>query len=152
MGFLSKLMGMGGSKSDAKKEEIRQIFNSKVQDGESYNVVAATHVKTEHTLLKETRTFYNYIVGYKDGEDPEIVIISTTYDLSDVDEPIHCKRSECTKAFYSDIFSISHPQLGSEPLLFTLIASSAWGGYIIPVSYIDEFFPFSEFFQHKFAK
>lgn len=77
MGILNKIMGMGGAKSDAKKEEIRQIFISRVEDGESYTVLAAMNMVTTKKLFKEVRTYYNYIIGYKDGDDPELVIIST---------------------------------------------------------------------------
>ena len=155
MGFLDKIMGMGGPKSDSKKEEIRDIFNSNVADGSSYTVLAAMHLETKKNLLKEIRTYYNYIIGYKDGEDPEIVVLSTDSELSDVNEPIICKKSECRAAEYSQQvgnFSIMHPDLGDEPLLFSIIASSAWGGYIISVSYVDEFMPFLEFFQKRYAK
>ena len=155
MGFLSKLMGMGTSGSESKKEEIRKIFNSMVENGESYNVFAAMNMVTTKNLLKETRTYYNYIVGYKDGDDPEIVIIETTHDLASFGEPVFCKKSECLKISYDETvagFNISHPKLGDEPLTFMVIASSAWGGYVISVSYVDEFTPFVEFFQKKFAK
>jgi len=146
---------MGTAKSEAKKEEIRQIFNTKVPNGENYAVIAAMYLHTKQTILKETRTYYNYIVGYKDGDDAEIVIIETTYDLASQGEPIYCKKSECSKAWYDaniGTFNISHPQLENGSVIFVIIASSAWGGYIIPVSYVDEFTPFTEFFQNKFAK
>ena len=148
-------MGMGGAKSDSKKAEIRNIFNSKVENGESYNVVAAMYLHTEQKLLKEIRTFYNYIIGYKDGDDPQMVIISTDSELSDIGDPVFCKKSECLKAEYKQqvgTFSVTHPDLGDEPVIFSIIASSAWGGYIISVSYVDEFMPFMEFFQNRFAK
>ena len=148
-------MGMGGAKSDSKKEEIRGIFDSNVEDGASYIVLAAMHLEVKKNLLKEVRTYFNYIIGYKDGDDPEIVIIPTDSELSDVDEPVYCKKSECLKAEYLPqvgSFEITHPYLGDKPLPFSIIASSAWGGYIISVSYVDEFTPFTEFFQNRFAK
>jgi hypothetical protein len=113
---------------------------------------------TTKKLTKEIRTYYNYIVGYKEGDDPEIVLISTTNDLVSAEEPVFCKRSECKKAVYlqnTGAFSISHPKLGDTPLDFGIIASAAWGSsgaLIIPVSYVDEFTPFTEFFQNRFAK
>ena len=155
MGFLSKLMGMGTAGSESKKEEIRKIFDSMVTDSKSYNVFAAMNMVTTKTFTEETRTYYNYIVGYKDGDDPEIVIIETTHDLASFDEPVYCKKSECSKNIYDETigsFKISHPQLGNEPLAFSIIASSAWGGYVISVSYVDEFTPFVEFFQKRFVK
>jgi len=154
MNFLKNLMGMGGAKSDSKKAEIRNIFNSKVENGEAYTVLAAMYMLHEQKLLKEVRTYYNYIIGYKDGDDPEIVIISTDHELTDVGEPVYCKKSECRKAEYSQqgTFLITHPDLGDKPLEFGIIASSAWSGYIISVSYVDEFTPFMEFFQNRFAK
>lgn len=155
MGFLDKMMGLGGSKSDAKKQEIREIFNSKVQNGDDYIVLAAMNMVTTKKLLKEIRTYYNYIIGYKDGDDPELVIISTDSELSSFEEPVHCKKSECSKIEYlqqTGSFSITHPQLGSEPVDFGIIASTAWGGYVIGVSYVDEYMPFAEFFQNRFCK
>jgi hypothetical protein len=115
---------------------------------------------TTKKLTKEIRTYYNYLIGYKDGDDPEIVIISTSNDLASVDEPVICKKSECTKAVYlqnTGSFSVSHPKLGDGPVDFGIISSAAWGApgsgaLIIPVSYLDEYTPFTEFFQNRFAK
>lgn len=155
MGILNKMMGMGGAKSDTKKDEIRGIFNSRVEEGESYTVLAAMNMVTTKKLLKEVRTYYNYIIGYKDGDDPELVIISTDNELSAFEAPVRCKKSECQKAGYLEktgSFTVTHPSLGGEPLDFAVIASTAWGGYVIDVSYVDEFMPFMEFFQNQFAK
>ena len=155
MGFLDKVMGLGGSKSDSKKQEIREIFNTNVQDGDSYTVLAGMNMVTEKKLFKEIRTFYNYIIGYKDGDDPEIVVIPTDSELSVVEEPAYCKKSECMEAKYlmqTSMFTITHPDLGNKPIDFGVIASTAWGEYVISVSYVDEFTPFTEFFQKRFAK
>ncbi|MDR2764003.1 MAG: hypothetical protein LBB90_03125 [Tannerella sp.] len=170
MGLFNKFKGLVGDaiggiagaqssgNTEGKKEKIRNIFNAKVEDGGSYNVLAGMNMVTTKKLTKEIRTYYNYIVGYKDGDDPEIVIISTTNDLASVGEPVFCKKSECEKAEYhqnTGSFSISHPELGDAPLDFAIIASAAWGrlgALIIPVSYVDEFTPFTEFFQNRFAK
>jgi hypothetical protein len=150
--------GQSGGNAEGKKEEIRNIFNAKVKEGGRYNVLAGMNMVTTKKLTKEIRTYYNYIVGYQDGDDPEIVLISTTYDLASVEEPVFCKRSECKKAVYlqnTGSFSILHPQLGDTPVDFGIIASAAWGSsgaLIIPVAYVDEFMPFTEFFQNRFAK
>ncbi|MFP3090126.1 hypothetical protein LQZ21_07340 [Treponema sp. TIM-1] len=150
--------GQSGGKSDSKKEEIRNIFNSKVENGDSYTVLAGTNMVTTKKLTKEIRTFYNYLIGYKDGDDPELVLISTSNDLASVDEPVFCKKSECKKAVYlqkTGSFNISHPKLGDAPIDFSIIASAAWGSsgaLVIPVSYVDEYTPFAEFFQNRFAK
>ena len=154
-GFLNKLMGLSGKKSDEKKEEIRNIFNSKVKDGDSYAVIAAMNMVTTKKLLKEIRTYYNYIIGYHDGEDPEIVIISTDSELSSFEEPIYCKKSQCKNISYlsqTGSFTMSHYELGEGLFNFFIIASTAWGGYVIDVSYVDEFVPFMEFFQNQFSK
>jgi hypothetical protein len=150
--------GQSSVKSDGKKEEIRNIFNSKVNDGENYTVLAGMNMVTTKKLTKEIRTYYNYLIGYKDGDDPQIVIISTSPDLVSVDEPVLCKKNECAKAEYiqkTGSFSISHPAFDA-PVDFGIIASAAWGaldgGMTIPVSYVDEFTPFTEFFQKRFAK
>jgi len=150
MGFFNKLMG--GGKSD-KKEQIRNIFNSKVNNGEEYSVIAAMNMVQKHTILKETRTFYNYIIGYMDADDPEIVIIPVDSELSDIGDPVSCKKSECRKSEYLEktgSFTVTHPDLGAVD--FSVIASAAWGGYIISVSYADEFYPFMDFYKNRFAK
>jgi len=155
MGFLDKIMGLGGAKSDSKKQEIRDIFNASVEGGDGYIVFAAMHMVQEKKLLKEVRTFYNYIIGYKDSSDPELVIIATDHELSDIGEPVRCKKSECTEAKYLEqtgSFTVTHPGLGSEPVDFAVIVSTAWGGYVIDVSCLDEFAPFAEFYQNRFAK
>ncbi|MDR1242179.1 MAG: hypothetical protein LBM00_05260 [Deltaproteobacteria bacterium] len=152
--------GQSGGDSAGKREEIRNIFDSRVKDGTTYTVLAGMNMVTTKKLTKEIRTYFNYLVGYKDGDDPEIVLISTVNDLSSVDEPVICKKSECTKAVYvqnTGSFSIAHPQLGNAPVDFSIISSAAWGApgsgaLIIPVSYLDEYTPFTEFFQNRFAK
>jgi hypothetical protein len=152
--------GQSGGKSEGKKEEIRNIFDSKVNDGKDYTVLAGMNMVTTKKLMKEIRTYYNYLIGYKDGDDPEIVLIATSNDLASVDEPAVCKKSECTKAVYlqnTGSFSISHPKLGNAPVDFSIISSAAWGApgtgaLIIPVSYLDEYTPFTEFFQNRFTK
>jgi hypothetical protein len=158
--IVGKAVNGAGSKSDAKREAIRNIFNAKVNDGGNYTVLAGTHMVTTKKLTKEIRTYYNYLIGYKDGDDPEIVFIPTTNDLSSVGEPVRCRKSECKKAVYlqnTGNFSISHLELGDAPVDFAIIASAAWGAtlsgaLIIPVSYLDEFAPFTEFFQNRFAE
>lgn len=155
MGLLDKIMGMGGAKSDGKKQEIRALFNSKVENGDSYTVVAAMNMVTTKKLLEEVRTYYNYIIGYQDGGDPELVIIATDSQLSSFEDPVFCKKSECTKAEYlqeTGSFTLTHPAFGNDPLDFSIIASTNWGGYVISVSYVDEFMPFMEFYQNRFAK
>jgi hypothetical protein len=131
-----------------------------VKDGGNYTVLAGMNMVTTKKLTKEVRTYYNYLIGYKDGDDPEIALISTSNDLVSVDEPIICQKSECRKADYlqnTGSFSITHEKLGDTPVNFSLIASAAWGApgsgaLIIPVSYLDEFTPFTEFFQNRFVK
>jgi hypothetical protein len=163
VGLFDKFMGMvsgeSDDKSEGKKQEIRGIFDSKMNDGENYTVLAGTNMVTTKKLLKEVRTYYNYLIGYKDGDDAEIVFISASPDLSSTDEPVICKKSECTEAVYlqnTGSFTISHPRLGDRPVDFSIIASAAWGesgaGLVIPVSYRDEYMPFAEFFQNRFAK
>jgi len=155
MGFLDKLMGLGGAKSDSNKQKITEIFNSKVENGEEYATLGCFHLVTTKKLMKEVRTFFNYIVGYKDASDPEIVIIPVSYDLSDIGDPILCKKSECTKAEYlvkSGEFIITHPELPEGKVPFCIIVSTMWDGYIIKVSYVHEYAPFTEFFEKKFAK
>lgn len=155
MSFLKKLMGMGTDGSEKKKLQIREIFDSHVADGASYDVIAAMNMVTTKKLTEEVRTYYNYIIGYKDGDDPQIVFIATDHELSSFDEPIICKKSECKKAQYEEKicrFSITHPAFGDKPLDFSIIASSAWGGYVISVSYVDEFFPFLEFFNNRYSR
>jgi hypothetical protein len=131
-----------------------------VNGGKDYIVLAGMNMVTTKKLMKEVRTYYNYLIGYKDGDDPEIVIISTSNDLASVDEPAICKKSECTKAVYlqnTGSFSISHPKIGDALVDCGIISSAAWGAsgsgaLIIPVSYLDEYTPFTEFFQNRFAK
>lgn len=155
MRFLKMFMGYGGAKSESKKEEIRNIFTSKVENGEDYTVVAAWFVVHEKKLLKDVTTYYNYIVGYKDGDDPEIVIISTDPKLSTFEEPVLCKKSECESAVYNTkdgMFAITHPAFGKDPLKFGIIATTRMGSYVISISYLDEYNSFLEFFQNRFAK
>ncbi|MDR2806178.1 MAG: hypothetical protein LBB85_11210 [Dysgonamonadaceae bacterium] len=146
--------GQPGAKEERNKAEIRKIFNEKVKDGESYDVVAGVNMVITNKLTKQIQTYYNYIIGYRDGDDPELVIISTTYDFASVSEPVVCKKSECKKAEYDSAgkFSITHPKLGDAPLDFVIIVTAGWGTLIIPVSYVEEFTPFVEFFQNRFAK
>ncbi|MDR3149936.1 MAG: hypothetical protein LBT88_08025 [Oscillospiraceae bacterium] len=153
MGLLNKMMGLGGAKSDAKKQEIRDVFNARVENGAEYTVLAAMNLVTEKKFLKEVRTYYNYIIGYKDSENPEIVVISTDSEVSRVGEPICCKKSDCLKANYLEkagLFTIEHPALENQALNFSIILTSALG-YTISVSYLEEYAPFTEFFKTRFV-
>ncbi len=157
MGFLSRLLGLeGGAKSESKKQEIRNKFNSLLENGESYVTLSVINIVYEKKLFKDVTTYYNYILGYKDGDDPEIVIISTDNTLSSFEPPIICKRSECNSAFLSDKskrFTIDHPAFGEQPLEFFIDPTgSTNGGYTIGVSQSQEFQPFYDFFMDKFAK
>lgn len=155
MGFLNKMMGLGGRKSAANKQKIREIFNAKVQDGDSYTVLAAMNMVIGQEFLEEIYIYYNYIIGYKDGNDPEFVLIPTDKKLSAMEDPVHCKRSECREAKYLEqtgSFTLTHPGFGDNPIDFGVIASTAWDGDIIDVSYVDEYMPFMEFYRKRFVK
>lgn len=155
--FTGKLSGQAAEKNEEKKEQIHNIFLSKVENGNDYTVLAAANMVTTKKLTKEVRTYYNYIIGYRDGDDPEIVVLSTTDDLSSVGDPIHCKKSECIKAGDEKNigdFRIWHPAFGKDPLILHICVSaySQLGTMEIKVSYLDEFYPFQEFFQNRFTK
>jgi hypothetical protein len=149
--------GSAPGKADPKKAQIRGLFDDLVENGDSYSVIAGMFMTTTKKLTKEIRTYYSYIIGYKDGDDPEIVCISAKHDLTALEEPVSLKKSECDKAEYlqnTATFRITSKKLPS-PLEFGIITSAAWGhsgALIIPVSYVDEFMPFTEFFQNRFAK
>jgi hypothetical protein len=154
--LMNKMMGLNTEASGETKQKIREIFDSRVQDGASYTLVAGFFVFYETKLMKQIQTFYNYIVGYKDGDDPEIVVLPVSYDLDSVYEPVSCKKSQCQKAEYNatnGVFHIKHPGLEKSEVSFGVIPStSLHGGYIIKVSYVDEMMPFMEFFQSRFTK
>ena len=155
MGFFKDLKE---KKLKAKKQEIRDLFDANVEDGQSYKVLAAMNLVIVKKAFKYIDTYYNYIIGYRDGDDPEIVVIATDSELSGVDDPVFCKKSECRKAVYSEAtcgFKLAHRELGRKPVSFNVIASQKLGRlgkYIIKVSYVDEFLPFLEFFKTRFLE
>ena len=154
MGFFDKLMGMGTEKTAGAKKQIAEIFASEVENGESYTTFAGYYMVTTKKLLKEIRTFYNYIIGYKDGDDPEVVVIPVSDDLADVSSPVRCKKSECSKAGAdaNGLFQIKHPALDDGGIFFSIIVTRAVGAHMIEVSYLEEFPQIMEFFQTRFTK
>jgi hypothetical protein len=158
MGLFNKLKDLASGKipgSEGTKEKIKQIFESKVKDGNEYVVYAGFNMVTTKKLLKEIRTFYNYIIGYKNGDDPEIVVIPTDYLLEDVGEPIYLKKSQCTKIENLEskgLFHIEHPDLEDGNVYFMINVSKMFGTYTIDVSYIEEYTDFFEFFNKRFLK
>ena len=52
MGFFSRLFGLeGGAKSESKKQEIRNNFNSLVEKGEDYVTLCVMDIVYEKKLL-----------------------------------------------------------------------------------------------------
>lgn len=157
MGFFSRLFGLeGGAKSESKKQEIRNNFNSLVENGEDYVTLCVMDIVYEKKLFKDVTTYYNYIIGYKAGDDPEIVIISTDNNMSSFEPPIICKRSECESAFFNEKrkrYTIKHSAFGEHPMEFFLDPTgSTNGGYTIGVNQLQEFQPFYDFFTGVFSK
>jgi hypothetical protein len=154
--LVSKLMGTNPEASEGAKQKIREIFDSKVADGAGYTLVAGFFVTYENKLTKQIQTYYNYIIGYKDGDDPEIVVLPVSWDLVSVYTPVICKLSQCKKTAYDAEhggFHIEHPALENGEVKFAVIPStSLYGGYIIKVSYVDEMMPFLDFFQKRYSK
>jgi hypothetical protein len=139
------------------KEEIRNIFCLKVKEGATYTVLAGGNVVATRRLMKTENTYYNYLIGYRDGDDPEIVIISTSADLGMTEDPVICKRSACTQALREEDgaeYRILHPAFGGESLNFRIITSARGQAeaLVIPVAYGEEFFSFDAFFRNRFAK
>jgi hypothetical protein len=152
----SKIMGANVEDSRDAKRKIREIFDSQVEDGAGYTLVAAFFVFFENKLLKQIQTYYNYIIGYRDGDDPDIVVLPVSWDLASIQTPVLCKLSQCGETEYDaehGMFRIEHPALEKGEVKFGVIPStSLYGGYIIKVSYVDEMMPFADFFQKRFCK
>lgn len=70
----------------AKKKRIREIFNERVEDGDTYEVIYAymTTSKFEHGFVFDTNTttFYYYIVGYRKS-DFSMIFIQIDNELSE---------------------------------------------------------------------
>jgi hypothetical protein len=147
-------MGIGTQQTADMKKKIAEIFAEHVEGGESYTTFAAYYMLTTKKLLKEIRTFYNYIIGYKDGDDPEAVVIAVSEDLDSIGGPVRCRKSECSKAGVgaNGMFYIKHSGLDGGGIDFTVIVTKAAGAHMIDVNYVEEFQQIMEFFQNRFTK
>lgn len=133
------------------KHLMREIFNYKVADGQSYVVLFAFTTQASVSWIgvgtKTTTTWSNFIVGYKANE---IVVIPVSPALDAVGDPIslpatmvdHAKREITTGVYGLCPRGVKR----KDKLILSVPSSSYKRGYQVMVDQGEEKAAFKEFF------
>lgn len=88
-------------KSDVNKNKMKELFCSKVEDGESYKIAYGFGLNIENSnyimVRKKTYQYTSLIIGYRES-DMSIVMVQTTPELEGCSEPKMFKKGEIKKA------------------------------------------------------
>ena len=89
-------------KSNANARKMRELFNSKVENGDDYKIIFGYSEdvgRFNYGFVHGSKTkIGNLIVGWKE-EDVTIVVVPTIPDLSECGEPTYYRRNEILKAY-----------------------------------------------------
>jgi len=89
-------------KSNANARKMRELFNSRVENGDDYKIIFGYSEdvgRFNYGFVHGSKTkIGNLIVGWKE-EDVTIVVVPTIPDLSECGEPTYYRRNEILKAY-----------------------------------------------------
>lgn len=84
-------------------EKMHELFKREVENAEEYTLVYGLieDVKVSNYIIfkKRTYTYTNLVIGYKNGNDQEIVFIKTTPEFDTVTEKLAYRRADIKKAY-----------------------------------------------------
>ncbi len=143
-------------KSDANKAKMRELFNSVVEDGASYQIVYGFGLDvTRSTIIVASKVTYEYasiIVGYRE-QDMSIVFVQTTPDLDVCSEPMIFKREDIKKAKITTgmytIYKQGGMMAGYEQ--FSVIEDND-ENYLVYCHQKEEADKFHDFWKNKYSK
>ena len=142
-------------KSNANARKMRELFNSKVENGDDYKIIFGYSEdvgRFNYGFVHGSKTkIGNLIVGWKE-EDVTIVVVPTIPDLSECGEPTYYRRNEILKAYrnkYPTDAFIIYPDKKS----YIGINAYDWlddEKLYVYVSQEKELEEFTDFFKQKF--
>lgn len=143
-------------KSNANARKMRELFNSRVENGDDYKVIFGYSEdvgRFNYGFVHGSKTkIGNLIVGWKE-EDVTIVVVPTIPDLSECGEPTYYRRNEILKAYrnkYPTDAFIIYPDKKS----YIGINAYDWlddEKLYVYVSQEKELEEFTDFFKQKFS-
>ena len=160
MGLFSKLFKgpeVYIEKSNANAKKMRELFNSVVENGDSYQIIfgyTEDVSRFNYGFVHGSKTkIGNLIVGWNE-ENNMIVVVPTVPNLSECGSPTIYKHDEILKAYRNkyptDAFIIYPDKKG-----YIGINAYDWlddESLYVYVSQADELAKFTEFFMNKFLK
>lgn len=143
-------------KSNANARKMRELFNSRVENGDDYKIIFGYSEdvgRFNYGFVHGSKTkIGNLIVGWKE-EDVTIVVVPTIPDLSECGEPTYYRRNEILKAYrnkYPTDAFIIYPDKKS----YIGINANDWlddEKLYVYVSQEKELEEFTDFFKQKFS-
>ena len=143
-------------KSNANARKMRELFNSRVENGDYYKIIFGYSEdvgRFNYGFVHGSKTkIGNLIVGWKE-EDVTIVVVPTIPDLSECGEPTYYRRNEILKAYrnkYPTDAFIIYPDKKS----YIGINAYDWlddEKLYVYVSQEKELEEFTDFFKQKFS-
>ena len=143
-------------KSNANARKMRELFNSRVENGDDYKIIFGYSEdvgRFNYGFVHGSKTkIGNLIVGWKE-EDVTIVVVPTIPDLSECGEPTYYRRNEILKAYrnkYPTDAFIIYPDKKS----YIGINAYDWlddEKLYVYVSQEKELEEFTDFFKQKFS-
>ena len=104
------------AKSKATKTRMRELFDTNVNEGTTYNVVYAfsedVHGANFGFGRSLTYRYQNFILGFR-SSDAKIVLLAVSPDLSQVGEPVTYKSEDMKKTRYIAMVGQYYLQYGS---------------------------------------
>ena len=143
-------------KSNANARKMRELFNSRVENGDDYKIIFGYSEdvgRFNYGFVHGSKTkIGNLIVGWKE-EDVTIVVVPTIPDLSECGEPTYYRRNEILKAYrnkYPTDAFIIYPDKKS----YIGINAYDWlddEKLYVYISQETELEEFTDFFKQKFS-
>lgn len=143
-------------KSNANARKMRELFNSRVENGDDYKIIfgySEDVSRFNYGFVHGSKTkIGNLIVGWKE-EDVTIVVVPTIPDLSECGEPTYYRRNEILKAYrnkYPTDAFIIYPDKKS----YIGINAYDWlddEKLYVYISQEKELEEFTDFFKQKFS-
>jgi hypothetical protein len=112
----NKAVELDKDRSEENKNRMREIFDSKVDNGSNYNIVYAYSEDINGTNFVVLRTvsykYRSFILGYNEN-DLSLVFLEVSPDLSQVGEALAYKPQDVKKTNYAKMAGSYYLQYGS---------------------------------------
>lgn len=104
------------SRNDGNKKRMRELFDSHVEDGSSYQIVYAYSEDIQRASLVVIRTFSckfrSFVIGYRES-DLSLVFLEVSPDLSQAGEPYTYKPQDVKRVNFIKMTGAYYLQYGN---------------------------------------